>query len=151
MIRLSESVKFICALSCGVPSVLVCGSCLSSPSSVAGGSTSSSLPFGSNSCAFFARFVATRNFPTEERFGLTSQIRRAAASVPSNIAEGCGREGDRELARFLSIAAGSASEVEYQLLLTHDLNFLDDEPYRQLDTQINEIKRMLNAFIRKLS
>ena len=79
------------------------------------------------------------------------QIRRAAASVPSNIAEGCGREGDRELARFLSIAAGSASEVEYQLLLRHDLNFLDDEPYRQLDTQINEIKRMLNAFIRKLS
>lgn len=93
----------------------------------------------------------TRNFPTEERFGLTSQIRRAAASVPSNIAEGCGRQGDRELARFLSIAAGSASEVEYQLLLTHDLNFLDDEPYRQLDSQINEIKRMLNAFIRKLS
>lgn len=93
----------------------------------------------------------TRNFPTEERFGLTSQLRRAAASVPSNIAEGCGREGDRELARFLSIAAGSASEVEYQLLLTHDLSFLDDEPYRQLDTQINEVKRMLNAFIRKLS
>jgi four helix bundle protein len=92
----------------------------------------------------------TRNFPAEERFGLTSQLRRAAASVPSNIAEGCGREGDRELARFLSIAAGSASEVEYQLLLTHDLNFLDHEPYRQLDTQINEIKRMLNPFIRKL-
>lgn len=95
-------------------------------------------------------YRSTRTFPTEERFGLTSQLRRAAASVPSNIAEGCGREGDRELARFLSIAAGSASEVEYQLLLTHDLSFLDDEPYRQLDTQINEVKRMLNAFIRKL-
>ena len=93
----------------------------------------------------------TRDFPTEERFGLTAQLRRAAASVPSNIAEGCGREGDRELARFLSMAAGSASEVEYQLLLAHDLNLLGDEPYRQLNAQINEVKRMLNAFIRKLA
>jgi four helix bundle protein len=93
----------------------------------------------------------TRDFPTEERFGLTAQLRRAATSVPSNIAEGCGREGDRELARFLSIAGGSASEVEYQLLLAHDLNLLDDEPYRQLDAQIKEVRRMLNAFIRKLA
>jgi four helix bundle protein len=96
-------------------------------------------------------YRCTRDFPTEERFGLTSQLPRAAASVPSNIAEGCGRDGDRELARFLTIAAGSASETEYQLLLTHDLNLLDDENYEQLDTQINEVKRMLNVFIRKLS
>ena len=96
-------------------------------------------------------YRCTRNFPTEERFGLTSQLRRAATSVPSNIAEGCGREGDRELARFLSIAAGSASEVEYQLLLSHALGYLDDDAYGRLDSQINEVKRMLNAFIRKLS
>ena len=96
-------------------------------------------------------YRCTQNFPTEERFGLTSQLRRAATTVFSNIAEGCGREGDRERARFLSIAAGSASEVEYQLLLTHALGFLEDEPYGQLDSQVGEVKRMLNAFIRTLS
>ena len=97
-----------------------------------------------------ASYRTTSTCPTEERFGLTSQRRRAAASVPSNIAEGCGVDGDRELARFLSIAAGCASDVAYRLLLRHDLSLLDDEPSRQLDTQINEVKRMLNAFIRKL-
>ena len=66
-------------------------------------------------------YGATRDFPSEERFGLTSQLRRSAASIASNIAEGCGRVGGRDLARFLSIAAGSASEAEYQLLLSCDL------------------------------
>jgi four helix bundle protein len=93
----------------------------------------------------------TQNFPAEERFGLTTQLRRASASVASNIAEGCGRNGDRDFARFLSIAAGSASEAEYQLLLARDLGFLSDNVHQQLDGQINEIKRMLNAFIRTLS
>ena len=102
-----------------------------------------------HSCVL-AIYRYTRNVPKEERFGLTAQLRRAAASVPSNIAEGCGREGERELGRFLSIAAGSASEVEYQLLLAHDLNLLDDDKHRQLDAQINEVKRMLNSFIGKL-
>ncbi len=63
----------------------------------------------------------TQKFPDDERFGLVSQLRRAAASIPTNIAEGCGREGERELARFMTIAAGSASEAEYQLLLASDL------------------------------
>ncbi len=93
----------------------------------------------------------TRGFPAEERFGLTAQLRRAAVSAASNIAEGCGREGERELARYLSIAAGSASEAEYQLLLARDLSYLPNEAHRQLDAQVNEVKTMLNSFIQKLS
>jgi four helix bundle protein len=93
----------------------------------------------------------SKDLPEDERFGLTSQLRRAAASMPSNIAEGCGRQTDRELAHFLSIAAGSASEVEYQLLLVKDLGYISGERHRMLDEQINEIKRMLNSFIKKVS
>ena len=92
----------------------------------------------------------TQSFPAEERFGLTAQLRKAAVSVPSNIAEGCGRDSERDFARFLSIAAGSASEAEYQLLLARDLGYLADKIYRQLDAQINEVKRMLNSLIRTL-
>ena len=92
----------------------------------------------------------TKNFSFDEGFGLTVQLRRAAASVPTNIAEGCGRDSERELARFMSIAAGSASEVEYQLLLACDLNYIQDETYRELNQQVNEVKRMLNSFIQKL-
>jgi four helix bundle protein len=92
----------------------------------------------------------TKVFPSDERFGLTIQLRRAAASIPTNIAEGCGRGGERELARFMSIAAGSASEVEYQLLLACDLNYIQNEAHKELNQQINEIKRMLNSFIQQL-
>ena len=92
----------------------------------------------------------TRTFPGDERFGLTAQIRRAAASVSSNIAERCGRESEREFARFLSIAAGSATEVEYQLLLAHDLEYLRDGVHHDLDVRVNEVKRMLNSLIQKL-
>jgi four helix bundle protein len=93
----------------------------------------------------------TRSFRSDERFGLIAHLRKSATSVPSNIAEGCGREGERELARFLSIAAGSASESEYQLLLARDLGYLQSDDHRQLDQQVGEVKRMLNSFIRKLS
>ena len=95
-------------------------------------------------------YAATKSFPREENFGLTSQLRRACASIPANIAEGCGRTGDVELARFLVIASGSASEVEYHLLLAHDLGYLRDAECSQLDEEINELKRMLTAFINKL-
>jgi len=95
-------------------------------------------------------YGVTRSFPREETFGLTSQLRRACASIPANIAEGCGRSGDAELARLLVIAAGSASEVEYQLLLARDLNYLNPAEHRRLDGEVNELKRMLSAFIRKL-
>ena len=93
----------------------------------------------------------THLFPAEERFGLTSQLRRAAASVPSNIAEGCGRGGERELSRFVSIAAGSASEVEYHILLARDLGYLNNEQHQALDMHVNEVKRMLVSFLKKLT
>ena len=93
----------------------------------------------------------SRGFPADERFGLTAHLRKSVTSVPSNIAEGCGREGERELARFLSIAAGSASESEYQLLLARDLGYLQPDTHRRLDEQANEVKRMLNSFIKTLS
>lgn len=95
-------------------------------------------------------YGASRSFAREELYGLTSQIRRAAASVPANIAEGCGRGGDNELRRFLEIAMGSASELEYHLLLAHDLNMLEPDTYDQLNQQTCEVKRMLAAFIGKI-
>ena len=97
-----------------------------------------------------AIYQATAGFPSDERFGLTREIRRSATSVPSNIAEGCGRESEPDFARFPSIAAGSASEVAYQLLLAHDLRYLEARTYEDLDTQVQEIKRMLNSFIQRL-
>jgi len=72
-------------------------------------------------------YEATKPFPREEIFGLVSQIRRAAASIPANIAEGCGRRGNAELHRFLQMAMGSANEVEYHLLLSKDLGYLKPE------------------------
>ena len=83
-------------------------------------------------------------------FGLTSQTRRAAASVPANIAEGCGHNGDAELARFMRIAMGSASELEYHLFLARDLSYLDLEQYEEVSTLTTEVKRMLGGFIGKL-
>jgi len=86
----------------------------------------------------------------EDLYGLTSQTRRAAMSVPSNIAEGCGRGGKAELGRFLRIAAGSASEPEYHLLLARDLTLLNPTDHKRLAGQVAEIKQMLTSFIQKL-
>ena len=93
----------------------------------------------------------TAQFPDNERFGLTAQIRRSSASIAANIAEGCGRDTERDFARFLSVAAGSASEAEYPLLLCRDLGYLTGKDHNELDTQVNEVKRMLNSFIQKLT
>lgn len=93
----------------------------------------------------------TRTFPAEERYALTAHLLKSATSVSSNIAEGCGRDSETELARFLSIAAGSASETEYQLLLARDLGYLTQRHHHDLDTRVNEVKRMLNAFIQRLT
>src|SRR2546421_10684865 len=95
-------------------------------------------------------YKATATFPKEELYGLTSQIRRACASIPTNIAEGCGREGNAELARFLQIAMGSASELEYHLLLAHGLKLLNTSDYDNLSTRAIELKRMLTALLQKV-
>ena len=81
---------------------------------------------------------------------MTSQLRRASTSIPINVAEGCGRRSDAEFAHFLNIAAGSASEVEEELLLSFDLEFLDKEPFLQLDKEVKEIKAMLGKLIETL-
>ena len=95
-------------------------------------------------------YKATASFPKDELYGLISQIRRSSASIPTNIAEGCGRNGDAELARFMTISLGSASEVEYQLLLAHDLGYLSQDLYTELHEKVTEIKRMLAGFIKTL-
>jgi four helix bundle protein len=96
-------------------------------------------------------YAATSAFPASERYSLTDQLGRSASSIPSNIAEGCGRNGDPELARFLRISLGSASELEYQLLLAHDLSYLPEEGYASLSKDIAEIKKMIPALINSLS
>lgn len=96
-------------------------------------------------------YVHSRNFPQEERFGLTSQLRRAATSIALNIAEGCGRKTDKDFAHFLQIAFGSANEVEYALLLSRDLGYLDEILYSSMNDTLEEIKRMLAALIIKIN
>lgn len=92
-------------------------------------------------------YKTTSCFPREELYGLTTQLRRASASIPANIAEGFGLGGNVELARFLQIGMGSAYEVEYHALLAKDLGFIRTEAYDQLETQIVEVKRMLAALL----
>src|SRR5205823_13827430 len=98
-----------------------------------------------------ALYQVTASFPRDETYGLGSQIRRAASSIPANIAEGCGRQGDAELARFCIIARGSASELEYQLLLARDLKLIQPADYEQLSLQTVEPKRMLTVLVQKLT
>jgi four helix bundle protein len=95
-------------------------------------------------------YKATEDFPKHELYGVTSQIRRAVASIPTNIAEGSGKDGDAELKRYFLIAMGSSSELEYLLLLAHDLNYLADDNYQEMSAELVEIRKMLNAFIQKL-
>jgi four helix bundle protein len=95
-------------------------------------------------------YEATAGFPQEEVYGLKSQMRRASVSIPTNIAEGCGRNTDAELARFLEIAMGSASELDYLVLLAKDLKMLDNKTSSDLTEMIVEIKQMLSSLIKKL-
>ncbi|MCL0065287.1 four helix bundle protein [Dehalococcoidia bacterium] len=96
-------------------------------------------------------YKVTLSLPREEIYGLVSQLRRAASSVPANIAEGCGCQGDREFARFLGIALRSASETEYHILLAKYLGYLDIRTHQALDDQVTEVKRMLTGLIQKLN
>lgn len=92
----------------------------------------------------------TQEFPKAETYGLVSQMRRSVSSIPTNIAEGCGRNTERDFARFLDNAMGSASELEYQLILAHDLEYMQHDAFETAILELIEIKRMLNAFIQKL-
>lgn len=92
----------------------------------------------------------TSSFPKEELYGLTSQMRRSSSSIPSNIAEGCGRNSQPQFARFLNIAFGSASELEYQLILSKDLGFIEEETFDSLLDKVIEIKRMLSSLLQQV-
>ena len=105
---------------------------------------------GKSSRAYSRRLQGYRKFPREELYGLTSQLRRSAASIGANIAEGCGRRSDGEFARFLQIARGSASEVEYHLLLARDLGILPANEYVSLNKRVEEIERMLTSFVQRI-
>ena len=95
-------------------------------------------------------YKITKDFPADEKFGLTNQIRRASVSIESNISEGCGRNEDKEFSRFLNIAQGSACEVKCQILIARDLKYLDNSKSQLLTDKINEISMMINALNQKL-
>jgi len=96
-------------------------------------------------------YKVTATFPKSELFNLVSQMNRASVSIPTNIAEGCGRETQKELMRYLYISSGSAHELEYLLLVSKDLKFINENSYIKLYAEINEIKMMLAALIRKIA
>ena len=95
-------------------------------------------------------YKVTEAFPREERYGLTSQIRRASVSIPSNIAEGCGHRSDSEFARYLQLAAASATELQYHIILARELSYLEPEHYKELAENIEELKKMLSTFIKRV-
>lgn len=97
-----------------------------------------------------ALYSITKTFPKEELFGLTSQIRRAGASIPANIAEGCGKGSDADFCRYLQIAFGSACEVEYHLILANDLGYLVPDQHAEMTSQLITVKKMLASLISKI-
>ena len=96
-------------------------------------------------------YTISNSFPKDETYNLVSQIRRSALSIPTNIAEGCGRNSDKEFNQFLNIALGSATETEYLILLAKDLNYLNEVNYLLLDQQINTIKSKIYTLKNKLN
>lgn len=95
-------------------------------------------------------YLASKTFPEAEKYGLTSQIRRSSVSIPSNIAEGCGRGSQREFARFLRIAYGSACELETQVLLAGNLGILDEARSATMATRIDRLRSRINALVSKV-
>ena len=96
-------------------------------------------------------FVLTKNFPKEELYGLISQLRRSAYSVPMNLVEGGTRQGEKEFSQFVNIALGSCEEMRYQLLLSKDLGYIDLKKYEKLDNEAEVVKKMLSVLYNKLS
>ena len=96
-------------------------------------------------------YKQTENFPNDEKFGLTSQMRRAAVSIPSNIAEGCGRKTDRDLSNFLSHSLGSQYELETQLIISKEVQLIADMEFDKLTSELNEIQKMTKTLIDKFS
>lgn len=97
-----------------------------------------------------AVYRSTACYPREEVYGLTSQSRRAATSIAANLAEGVGRNSQRELARFAHISLGSVNELDYHLLLARDLEYLSTEQHAELQEQVDHLRRMLSNFIRSV-
>ena len=95
-------------------------------------------------------YAITKSFPKDELYSLTNQLRRAASSVPANIAEGCGKNSNNELAHFLNISLGSSNETEYFLILSKDLKYLSENIFIELEDNINEIKAMLISLNNKV-
>lgn len=95
-------------------------------------------------------YKLTPQIPLEEKFGLISQIRRASVSIESNIAEGCGRDSDKELARFIDISMGSSFELRCQLLIARDLGYIEHNQYQLFESKILEVNRMLGGLLKKL-
>ena len=95
-------------------------------------------------------FQITRTFPSEERYSLTSQLTRCAISIPSNIAEGCGRKSNKELNQFLSISLGSAFELETQIILAYEFGYIDHVTYEKTIVQIHEVQKMISGLQRSL-
>ena len=98
-----------------------------------------------------AVYKASQTFPTAELYGLTSQLRGAGIAITANIAEGCGRGGYTELVHFLNLSMGEAVKFEYLLLLCQDLNMIEYEQYELLNTGVNELKRVLASFVKRLT
>jgi four helix bundle protein len=98
-----------------------------------------------------AVYAATSKFPREELYGLTSQIRRCSVSIGANIAEGCGKMGNNEFQRFLQIAARSASELDYELLLARDLGYLAPPEHTRIADELAQIRKMLSSLVRKIN
>ena len=96
-------------------------------------------------------YKITKSFPKEEMFGLISQMRRSASSIPTNIAEGCGRNTNPQFVHFLQIATGSCSVLQYQILLCKDLYYFTEEEFKELNKEVNELRKMIFAYLSKLS
>ena len=95
-------------------------------------------------------YSISQSFPKQEMYGLTSQMRRSSSSIPTNIAEGCGRSSNIEMRRFLVISSGSGSELHYQLILARDLNYITENIYKELSGQLIDIRKMITAFIKNI-